>query len=649
MIGILYYIAYLICGVLICAMIFDDYKRHQIFVIGLSIGTILCAWLPTAISLLAGYFNETTNIIAILILFIITIILLVKNKNEINIFRFTWQKKDVEEEISMLLCVLPFLFITTWLFSGHVLLPVDGALYGGQSTYGDLSMHMGMVTSIARQGIFPPEYSILPGARLSYPFLVNSLSASLYLFKTSLRTAIILPSVIMSFVCFSGFYLLAKKFTGKNKSAVIAVLLFFITGGLGVVYFLGDIIMFKEIFTGFYKTPVNLPDLNLRWVNVICDMMVPQRTTLMGWSVLIPIMLILYNGMKKKLDITREKRGILADHKELLVAGIMAGLLPMMHTHSFLALGILCAGMLIAGLFVPSIDKKKYVEGFFAFVAPVIILAPPQLFYWVFTQTGGFVRFNLDWVNNSWSWFKFWVINVGLPFILIIPALIWGRKKYLIPFCGAILVYVIAETVAFQPNLYDNNKLLLVWYMIMCIMIGDFIVFIFDKIKIRPLKYISALLFAVVLFTSGGLSIIREVMSNGEYQLYSKEHVEAAQALDDTVFEDALILTGKQHLNAPAALAGRNIYAGAATYLYFHGFDLTQKHNNIEMMYKDSERSAGLLEQEGIDYIYYSSYERYFYGDTQAMFEIYPIVFQNHELSIYAVSARAMELGNLLR
>ena len=31
-------------------------------------------------------------------------------------------------------------------------LNIDGSLYGGQSTYGDLSMHMGMITSLANQG-----------------------------------------------------------------------------------------------------------------------------------------------------------------------------------------------------------------------------------------------------------------------------------------------------------------------------------------------------------------------------------------------------------------------------------------------------------------------------------------------------------------
>jgi hypothetical protein len=321
----------------------------------------------------------------------------------------------------------------------------------------------------------------------------------------------------------------------------------------------------------------------------------------------------------------------------------------MIHTHSFLGLGILCAGALFTGLFVKSIDNRKYIAGFTAFLIPVIILAVPQLFFWVFTQSGGFVKKHLDWVNNGWPWLKFWVVNVGLPFLLIIPAFIWGRKKYLIPFCGAMLIYLIAEVIAFQPNFYDNNKLLLVWYMVMCIMIGDFLVYYIEQINYKFARVLTCAVLAIILFTSGTLSIIREVVSNGEYQLYSYQHIEAAEAIDNSTPEDALILTAGQHLNAPAALAGRNIFVGTPTYLFFHGFDLTQKQNVAKQMYTDKEKSSQLLEENKIDYVYFSSYEMYAYKNMGEIFEIYPEVFRNSEVRIFAISERAQEIGELAK
>ena len=68
-----------------------------------------------------------------------------------------------------------------------------GAVYSSQATYGDMSMHLSFLTSLAHQGDFPPDYSLLPGTRLSYPFLSDSISASLYQLGAPLWFAYQLP------------------------------------------------------------------------------------------------------------------------------------------------------------------------------------------------------------------------------------------------------------------------------------------------------------------------------------------------------------------------------------------------------------------------------------------------------------------------
>ena len=47
----------------------------------------------------------------------------------------------------------------------------NGVVYSSQATYGDMSMHLSFLTSLSNQQQFPPDYSLLPGVRLSYPFL----------------------------------------------------------------------------------------------------------------------------------------------------------------------------------------------------------------------------------------------------------------------------------------------------------------------------------------------------------------------------------------------------------------------------------------------------------------------------------------------
>ena len=56
----------------------------------------------------------------------------------------------------------------------------------------------------------------------------------------------------------------------------------------------------KEIFTGYYKTPANQPDINLRFSNVIADLMIPQRSLLGGWAVGLPAFYMVIDSFEKK-------------------------------------------------------------------------------------------------------------------------------------------------------------------------------------------------------------------------------------------------------------------------------------------------------------------------------------------------------------
>ena len=85
--------------------------------------------------------------------------------------------------------LVPFMILAVFLVWSHTLQNMDGALYTGQCTYGDMAMHLSFITSIAGQQTFPPEYNLLPGTPVSSPFLCDSVSSSLYLLGTPLRWA----------------------------------------------------------------------------------------------------------------------------------------------------------------------------------------------------------------------------------------------------------------------------------------------------------------------------------------------------------------------------------------------------------------------------------------------------------------------------
>ena len=538
--------------------------------------------------------------------------------------------------------VVPLTALGGYLQYTHTLKDVNGALWVGQSTYGDLCLHLGIATSL-RNAPFPPDYSLLPGTMLGYPFLADSMATTMLLFGTGLATAFRVTGTLMLFLVFTGFVIFAWSLTRSPAATIVATVLMFVNGGLGFIYPLDrvgrDATAFHEIFTGFYKTPTNQPELNLRWVNVICDMMVPQRTLLCGWMALIPALWMLQR-------VIRERR--LTD---CVALGMWAGAMPMIHTHSFLALGLLSLGAMIYSL-IHDGDRADVLRRFITYGCIAVLLAAPQLLTWSVPQTlhGGALRLRFNWVNNmgdgrlidNYLWF--WVKNVGLTWLLMLPAALFDDGKggdgsnalRRALGLGALMIYVVAEFIQFQPNEYDNNKLFYVAYMVMMPAMGLYLTEIFRRLKGLRGRCILAAAFMGVSTLSGGLSIAREVVS--EYRLFSAEEARAAAFIDENTPADAVFLTGSQHNNAVAALTGRDIVCGTDSYLYFHGLDYSRQQYDERRMLEFPAESDALFRQYGVTHAYISNHERPQCEVDEAWFrENGEVLFSEGDVSVYAL------------
>lgn len=527
-----------------------------------------------------------------------------------------------------------------------------------------MNMHIGFITSIAKQHTFPPEYSIYPGIKLAYPFLSDSISSSLYLLGASLRVAYIIPMLVAVMQVFCGFYCFIKFWFKKGSVAFIAFILFFYDGGFGFIHFLNKV-NFSKNFTEFYFTPTSIGDYNYRWAQIIANMLIPQRATLFGWAVLFPLLAFLYYA--------KENRSI----KSFLIAGIMAAGLPMIHTHSFLALGIICvvwlfwdmykekesylllklagiiwvvfffllrmyndktgliekngfiimiAGLgIIAVLFVKEIvlcfknsTIKSYIQTWGVFLIPVILFAFPQLLFWTFGQASGdgFLRSHFNWSNANDNYFIFYLKNIGITFLIFFPAWVSAKKKEVQTASPMLLIFFIAELVVFQPNEYDNNKLLFVAFVFMCGIVSDFVIKLFKKNWNIILKGALAVSLLFVGVFSSSMTIARECVS--DYELYSKAQVDAAEYIEKNTAEKAVFLTGDNHNNAVAALTGRSIVCGADTFLYYHGINTAERKNEVANMYADPVGNKELYKKYNVSYIFVSDVET---GEFQINFE----------------------------
>ncbi len=734
----------------------ERYSIVMQYLVGSVAGVLALQWFPLLFAFVFD-FSMTAHVLALLLQVVLCVLVGWRcHCSESSLQQHPYRKVNewkrlFRENPVWILMAVTFAFFCYCLYTHTIVGNADGSMHTGQSTYGDMNMHFSFITSIANQQTFPPEYSLLPGHKLSYPFLCDSVSSSLYLMGASLRLAYVLPMLGAILQVFMGFYCLIKYWLGRSATALIAWILFFWNGGLGFVYF-DNAEKIHKIFAEFYMTPTNYLDKNLRWVQVMVDMLIPQRATLFGWAILFPLLAFLFRAIaerKKKL---------------FVMAGVAAGALPMIHTHSFLALGMICAVWLLLDL----TDNSLFVTGkaaygwkaasasrgssrrngkvtssgrrsanvsastgnrrgsssadatvsdswiryalyiglaFFSvmqminrsnefadkhglaimiigvalfvlflgyklvrylqnrswkrlaftwgiFLIVVLIFALPQLFMWTFSQASGdnFVRSHFNWSNNGDQYIVFYLKNLGLPFVLLLLSSFVVSARNLKIGAPYLLIWFVAELAAFQPNDYDNNKLLFVGAVFICGIAADALVQIYERYG--AVYWCSAigkagvvLLGACLLFVSaisGFLTMGREWVS--DYELYTASAVKACRYIEDETTPWDVILTSTAHNSPVPALTGRSIVCGSSSFLYYHGLNYQQNEQDVETMYTSPASAKELFRKYDVNYIYLSNQEYGTYNvDVNGLYEVADVVWQKDDVSVWKVKDAIFE------
>ena len=531
----------------------------------------------------------------------------------------------------LLVCLLPLLTVTAMLLYTHVLRPVNGGYHTGQSCYGDMAMHLGFIKNIAVTGKFPPTYPLLGGEhRFGYPFLCETVSSVFLVLGADLRTAYLLPMVPAFLSVYGMAWNLARRVLESAGKACLAFWLFFLGSGLGFLYFLGSASAFASIFTGFYTTPTNYVQKNIVWVNPVADLLIPQRATLFGWSVLFPALYLLWRFCFE------ERRGL------WLALAVLVLPLPLLHTHSALALVVLCFA---GGIYTLVCRPRTW-----AVLLPWLGLAAlcglvwlPEMWNTVFAQSmdgQNMIRLHFNWVNGSEDgtlndpYFVFYLKNIGLTYLVLLPAFLHANRRQRWFYGGGLLILLLSEFVVFQPNLYDNNKLLFIWHLLGCILAANFWLDLSGKIRHPAWKGLFLSIVCTVSMFGSVLTLGRELLS--DYSQWSSEDAALANYVDQNAAPDALFLTGDSHLTPVFSLAGRKILCGSGSFVYYHGMDYVSEANAQRSLYESPDEAT--LQSWDIDYVVFdASVYASFQAQEYWYAERYELWYQNDSARIYKI------------
>lgn len=279
-----------------------------------------------------------------------------------------------------------------WLFA-RALYERDGSIVASYPTvWADWSLHSTLASSFAVAHNLPPTDPIFSGTALSYPFLPDFHAAMLEATGGSVGVSLAVPAVLLGVAITVLIASLAKRLCDSLAVGALAALLCVGGGSLGftgvwwdachaagyadadcrplaapfhpgtVVAIVGKV---PSVLSAQPRAYDNLQNDaaaavgNVQWYTPLFAWWLPQRSFVFGFAVGVAVLLLVVAG----------RRAPPGTRSPFLLAGLLAGTLPLTHVHSLFALAIVLPLLAVQGW------RREWLWLFI----PALVLAIPRL------------------------------------------------------------------------------------------------------------------------------------------------------------------------------------------------------------------------------------------------------------------------------
>ncbi len=443
-----------------------------------------------------------------------------------------------------------FLWLLTVFILGISLFEVtDGIQTPWTNNYGDLTFHLGMITSFVFGENRLPEYHLFAGESLSYPLFVNFWTASLWSISPYFKTLPLIFQFQWLLV-----WTLAYLFLRGDRYWILPWAILF---GGGSYLYLGE--------NSGQLIPKNVP-----WTVFMTTIWVPQRSALFGVATLLGALALFHDALRS------EKTSQIL----LIRSGILFALSPLTHTHFFLA-GVLYAGGTLAlrAIFLSKSDIqwRENAALVLSFAAP--LLATVIFLPWIVGKKG-IISWSRGWITDTTipegerllastlSWLSASTSLVWLFSLVLLWAV--SKRHYNLIACTAI--FIAGNFVQLAVWEWDQLKLFLGLYIVGFALWSS----LSDKRAFYAHFIALGLLFPAV------YEVKKVYSENQSYTVYTRDEVQIAiQVRRATTPEDIIIGATANNHNSLLTLAGRRMFYGYEGTLSSHGIDYGERQQII--------------------------------------------------------------------
>jgi hypothetical protein len=481
----------------------------------------------------------------------------------------------------------------------------SGLFAGYVNIWGDWAAHLSFAGSFAYGRNFPPEFPIDPGHHLGYPFMIDFFGADLVPLGSSLTSCLTASSGMLGLAFPSVLYLAAQRFAGDRLTAAIAVFVFVLSGGLGFAMLAGD------IYQSGFAALVHLPreytlnrTINFEWLNPVLAYLVPQRSTLFGFSLALILLVVIWLALREG-----------AGWPPFLFAGVVTALTPLFHVHAF--------GTVVALAFFWMLVHRRR-EWWWFFVPAVAIGVPTLVWMWPSATTSfcgdapAFkgICFQPGWLTpGNWqrdgallsagNFIWFWIKNTSLLIPLMIAAHFlrgWFVTEFPKWFSPMWLWFIVPNLLVLQPWAWDNTKFFIFWALLGSVLVGGVLAQLLRRGRV---SVIAAAVMMVLLGLSGALDLTRASdFSVSAVQFTDPGGLRIAEWVREHTSPTATFVVADEHNSPISTLTGRRVLIGYPGWLWTYGLpDWESKGADNKLILGGDSSTPDLLKKYHVDYV----------------------------------------------
>ena len=536
-------------------------------------------------------------------------------------------------------------------FSRAMIVDPSGMSTGDYNNFGDLPFHISVITGFAFGNNFPPEDPTYAGVSFTYPFISDFIAAMFVRCGASLQQSMFVENIMLGMAFIGLLHRWAWVLLRDRLAAVITPVLVILNGGFGWVLLFTRA---NENESGLLGVIANLPpsltvipETTWRWGNAVSALLVPQRGFLMG----LPLAIIVFTQwwlateseeeviaptkkkpLKDKRTPTKISKHSVASRR-MVAAGIAAGLLPLVHAHTFVVVMVMSAAL---ALLIP-----RWRE-WLTFMVVASAIAIPQLL-WSTSQTavstGSFFAWEVGWdhgqENPIWFWFK----NTGLAIPLIIAAVLLRGEGYLIKkrlllfYLPFTLCFIVPNFLKMAPWIWDNIKVLFYWWVASAPLVALLLARLWREGAVK--RVIAVVLFAT-LTLAGAVEVAGIAFRSVKYGLFDDSGIRFAEMIKQRTPPRSLIMHAPVH-NNPVFLTGRRSLMGYPGHIWTHGLNFVRREGDLKKMYLGGNDAEQLLYNYQIQYVVVGPLERLVMPVNEQFFSQYPKIGEVGEYKLYKV------------